>query len=116
MGMSEEFVLPSGAKLSVTVGPFWDCVGLNDAVTLVRDGLPKTGNPEEDSTRAFYGVARDAGIQEMLRQKFFPRCTYDGQKIVEEMFDNEKMTEKVRRDYYSLCERVIFANCKGFFG
>lgn len=110
-----EIKLPSGAVLVITPAAFWEAVELNDAVMECFKNMP----PEKKITEigmieTFMSVATSATVRAALRRAF-ARCTYDGQKIDDELFDAPNYSDRIRKDFYTLCGQVVKANCEPFF-
>jgi hypothetical protein len=101
------FTLRSGAKLTVTGAPFEAAIALVEAVkrvTVGRDPNEDVGdmivmNPDVRS--ALFGV--------------FDTVLYDTVRVTAALFDDPKLGEKARGDYFEICERVIEVNCRPFF-
>lgn len=125
-----EHILPSGAQLNITVAPFADAHALLKAILRSVKGmsLPQNisevdmsmagiaGNPQLFGTVVdkILSVAVSDDVEKALF-KCLERTTYDGVKIHPVIFDDPKYTDRIREDYYSICLKVIEANCKPFF-
>ncbi len=113
-----EVIMPSGAKLNVTVAPFKDSRALTQAIMRSMKGLPLSNNPFDMDLAvlkdAFIEAATSPDVEVML-EKCFQRALYDGRRIEDALFNDPKIGEVARRDYGSICWAVVEANCKPFF-
>lgn len=105
---NQDFTLKSGAVLHVSIPPFREALALLKALTTASAGMPST----EDIARAFLSSSE----AEHAVHKCFARCTYDGQRLTEELLDDPKYTERLRLDYVEICSRVIEVTCGPFLG
>lgn len=125
-----EFNLPTGAKIQITVAPFADAHALLKAIMRSVKGMdfPQSildtdmslagamGNPQLLSKiiDKILSIAVSDEVEQALF-KCMERATYNGLKIDRRLFDDPNVTESLREDYYSICFKVIEANCKPFF-
>ena len=123
-------ILPSGAKLHITVSTFVDSHALVKAIMKSVKGLnlPQNLNDTEMSIAGAMGnpqlmativdkilsVAVSDEVEVALF-KCMERATYEEVKITRSIFDDLKLGEQAREDYFSICSKVIEANCKPFF-
>jgi hypothetical protein len=128
--MSTEIVLPSGAKLSITLSPFDDAMALQEAIGEAMGDVQLPQNLVE-SEFSIAGVLQDPEFLSLLANKIksvmlsktvraavfkcFERVTYDSLKLTRAMFYDPAFTEPLIRDYYVICWEVIKANCLPFF-
>lgn len=104
---NHSFTLKSGAKLSITTAPFEVAINLVEAVKKATFGLPSSieipdvvlSNPE---VRLALYAAWDT-------------CLYDTARVSKQLFDDPKLGDKARADYFEICSRVIEVNSKPFF-
>lgn len=116
---SVEEVLSSGAKLVITKAPFPQALALNKAlIRSVKDVISAPGALEKDVSimnAAFITNAITSDEVEAALFKCFERCTYDNVKVNRELFDDEKLGDRAREDYFSMARKVIEVNCGPFF-
>lgn len=104
---NHDFILKSGAKLHVTTAPFEQSVSLVEVVKKAAVGLSKDmdiGNlalSSPEVRKALYEV--------------FPWATYDSFKLYPGLFDEPKIGDKARGDYFEICARLIEVNARPFF-
>ena len=103
----EDFILKSGAKLHMSMGPWEHVVALWSAVKMVSIG--KKENPEVGSI-----ILASPEVQKAVRD-LFSWATYDSIKIYPGLFDEAKLGDKARMDYLEICERLIEFNLRPFF-
>lgn len=123
-----ELTLDSGSKLVITVAPFADAHGLLKALLRAIKGTNLAGLDIPDSIEQLRGnwsilskfidrivsMVTSDEVEEWLF-KCFQRVAYNDQKITKALMDDPQMGEQLRRDYYTICYKVIEANCKPFF-
>lgn len=110
--------LPSGAKLKITVAPFPKALALNKALIRCAKGLPM----QADFLQMDMGVLKDALVEaatsnevEDILFQCLERTTYNGVRVTRDLFDDLKIGEAIRKDYYPMAWEVIRANCGPFF-
>lgn len=127
----DEVILPSGAKLGVGPCPFGDAHRLVKAImgSLKGADLPAevAGVDTDDLGAALKSPALLSTLMDRILtvatsddveravMACMERCTYDGEKITRDLFDDPEVTEKIREDYYRICMEVVKANCAPFF-
>lgn len=126
----EEIVLPSGAKLGITVAPFEDVMELQ---TVIGEAMGKFQMPADlagvdislsgilsspsllaELADKIKAVGTSRGVRAIV-MRCFERCTYNGTRITKQLFDDPKLSEGARADYYTIFMKVLEANCKPFF-
>lgn len=124
---NNEVTLDSGAKLVVTIAPFSDANRLLKAILRsVKGGAPLSEvsitlddiRKSPDAFSGFLDKAIAIATSDEVEQALFKcmeRVTYDNFKVTRDLFDHPNIGEKARRDYYTICYKVIEANCKPFF-
>lgn len=104
---NHDFILKSGAKLHITTAPFENAVNLVEVVKRVSAGMDKSLDIADaalaspDVRKAIYEV--------------FPWATYDSLKLYPGLFDEPKIGERARGDYFEICSRLIEVNARPFF-
>lgn len=104
---NHDFTLKSGAKLHVTTAPFEQAVALVEVVQRVSVGMDKTLD---------VGMAalRSPEVRKAVYD-VFPWATYDNLKLYPGIFDEPKIGDKARGDYFEICSRLIEVNVRPFF-
>jgi hypothetical protein len=115
---AQEFKMPSGAKLVVSVCPFQDANALLKALLKSAKGLPLP----KDLMEADLSVMKDGLIAaatsddvEAALFKCGERCAYQNVKVTPELFDDKNLGELARKDYYAIWTKVVEVNCTPFF-
>lgn len=104
---NHDFILRSGAKLHITTAPFERAVVLVEAVAEAARGK----SPDLDTGNAVLLTAK-------VRQALYPvfeLATYENVRIVPSLFDDLKLGEQARGDYFEICSKVIEVNSGPFF-
>jgi hypothetical protein len=128
--MDDMIELPSGAILKITVAPFADAHGLLKAILKAVKGMQISGDAL-DTDMSLDGLRKSPAVLsqlidkvlsiatseevEMMLWKCFERTTYQGVKLVRTLLDDPNLSSGIREDYYTICMKVIEANCKPFF-
>src|SRR5882724_578984 len=128
--MVNEYVLPSGAKLVVSPAPFADASALLKAILKAVQGL-KLGKEIDIDPANPGAIFKDPSVflavidkvlsvatsdeVETTLFKCFERSSYDGAKVTRALFDDPKLSEAAREDYFTMSAKVIEVNCKPFF-
>lgn len=114
----KDFTLDSGAKLHVTRSPFVDAMALQNALIKSNRGVPLPNNPLNmevgDLKDAIIAAISSNDVREHL-DKCLARCTYNNVRISNELFDDAKMGDMARQDYYVIVWHVVEVNCGPFF-
>jgi len=126
----KEFTLPSGAKFFVTMAPFEDACVLRDAVikevrgqgiTIPQRALEKDIESWKEDTELMsifldkiMAVAASREVKDAIF-RCFERCKYNEVKVSKDLFNDPKLEEQAREDYYPMCMRVMEVNLKPFF-
>ena len=114
----QDLSLPSGAKHHITLAPFQDANALTKALLKTTVGLRLAENPLEMDLGVLKDVLVAAATSdevEALMFKCLERSTYEGTKVTRELFDDIKMGEQARGDYYAMCANIIKVDCQPFF-
>lgn len=114
----KDFNLPSGAKLHVTRAPFADAMALQTALIKSNKGVPLPNNPLNmeigDLKDAVISAVASDEVREQL-DKCLGRCTYNNVRVTNDLFDDAKLGDAARQDYYVMVWHVIEVNCGPFF-
>lgn len=104
---NHDFILKSGAKLHVTTAPFEQAVALVEVVQRVSVGMDK---------QLDVGMAalRSPEVRKAVYD-VFSLATYDNIKLYPGIFDEPKIGDKARGDYFEICSRLIEVNARPFF-
>ena len=113
-----EYVLDSGAKLSVTQAPFINAMALYKALLASVKGLQLA----EDVMNMDVTVLKDAAISaatspevEQALYKCARRATYNTFPVDPSLFDDPRIGTQAREDFYEIAWRVVEVNCGPFF-
>lgn len=126
----EDINLPSGAKLHITIAPFADAHALLKAILKAVKGTQISAGTL-DGDMSMDGILRSPELLSQIIDKVlsiatsdeveaclwkcFERTTYQGIKLYRVLMDDPKFSDGIREDYYTICMKVIEANCKPFF-
>jgi len=117
--MSEqEFTLPSGAKFHVSVVPFQDAKALTKALMKSAAGIPLAQNPLEMDVGVLKDALISAATSDEVETAIFrclERCTYESVRVTTDLFDDPKLGDQARKDYFTMCAKVVEVNCSPFF-
>jgi hypothetical protein len=126
----EDIVLPSGAKLNITIASFDDVMELQ---TVIGEAMGKFQMPSDLAgvDMSLSGILSSPALLAELTDKIkavgtsravraavmrcFERCTYNGARLNKQLFDDPKLGDAARADYYTIFMKVLEANCKPFF-
>lgn len=116
--MSQKFTLPTGAVLEVSVSSFSDASQLRKQLLAATRGVPLPSDLLNEDVTALKDLVVNAACSDAVEEAFF-RCAdkalYNGVRVSRELFDDPKIMEQARRDYYAIMLRVIEVNCEPFF-
>lgn len=104
---NHDFTLKSGETLHVTTPNFEVSVELIEAVKKVTNGMDP--NLELDSV-----ILTNADVRRAL-YPCFPYAMWGVHKVSKELFDDPKLGEKAKGDYFEICSRIIEVTSKPFF-
>lgn len=132
MSQSQEFDLPSGARLTISVAPFLDAKHLHDAILKALKG---GGIAELDLSKLKDFKAGGAAVN-MIAEKalamasspeveaavfkcgeralYTPAGSSTPMKVSKGMFDDGELGIKAREDYYLIAVRIIEVNFMPF--
>jgi hypothetical protein len=104
--------LESGAKLMIALAPFKDAKELYQAALDELKSLKLDPQAEIDANfyKDIFCVGLSSKKIEAALLNCMKRCTYNGEKITEELFEDEKK----REDYIIVCFHVLEQNIKPF--
>lgn len=125
-----EITLTSGSKLNITVAPFAQAHALLKAILKAVKGM-SVSNDVLGADMSLEGIRNSPALFTQIVEKVlaiavspevedrlfecFARATWNGERITRELFDDPKLGDQAREDYYTICLKVIEANCKPFF-
>lgn len=116
--MDQDFELPSGGKLHVSVAPFQDAKALTKALLKASGMVKLAENPMDMDVSVIKDMLVQAATSDEVEAALFrcmSRATYDNLKITPELFDDQTIGDKIRRDYFLVCAKVVEVNCLPFF-
>lgn len=114
-----DFTLPSGCKLVVSESSYQDSNGLLKALLATAKGVPLAKNLLDTDVTALKDIVLEAATSAEVDQALFKcaeRATYENVKVTRDLFDDPKLKEKARGDYFLILWHVIEVNCGPFFG
>lgn len=114
----QDFTLPSGAKFHVSVVPFQDAKALTKALMKSAAGIPLAQNPLEMDVTVLKDALIAAATSDDVETAIFrclERCTYEDVKVTPDLFNDVKLGEGSRKDYFTMCGKVVEVNCAPFF-
>ncbi len=114
-----DFTLPTGAKLVVTEASYEDAIALLELLVGCMDGI----SLPNDIFQANVSVLKDLLVRAIKSQdvkaalfKCAQRATYENVRVEPALFDDPKLREKARADYFLILWRIVEVNCGPFFG
>lgn len=125
-----DVVLSSGAKLSITMASFEDVMELKSAIGAAIGKVeltPEVWNADMSVGGIMGSPVILSSIMDKIRLlviskdvrlalfKCFQRVTYNDVRITPTLFDDPTTGEAMRRDYFTICSKVIELNLKPFF-
>ena len=128
-----DFILESGAKLTVTESAFEDAIELNDAliqsvgeIKLTDDMLDVDIDPK-NPLGSFSGASnlfsflankiKSVAASPLVRSCIFKcgeRAAYEGMRVGKDLFDDPKLGTSARKDYYDILVKIVEVNCRPF--
>ena len=104
---NHDFILKSGAKLHITTANFEEAVALVEAVKQVTLGV--------DPSLDIDSVVLSNPIVRKTLYACFPWVLYDIHKLSPQLFDDPRIGEQARGDYFEICSKIVDVNCRPFF-
>lgn len=108
----KEITLPSGRELKITPAVFTDASALYKSIAL--EGSLLRFDPKEkidvNLIKDGFCVLISSDRIEKAVWKCFERSTYNGLKITQDTFEDEK----AREDYFTICKEVALVNVAPF--
>lgn len=101
------FTLKSGAELMITTAPFEDAINLVETVKRAVIGL--------DASLQVDSVVMGSPEVRKALYPCFRLALYDKAIVSPSLFDDPKLGERARGDYFEICSRLIEVTCKPFF-
>jgi hypothetical protein len=115
---TKEFTLKSGAKLVVTAAPMQDCDALMSALAKCSKGIPLTDDIlRQDIThlKDYFAEAISSPDFKSAIWKCAQRSTYENVRVSQDLFDDPKLEQQARGDYFEILFKIIEVNCAPFF-
>lgn len=115
----KDFTTPSGATHHVSSASFAEAMALVKELLKTLKGVKIEGNIMDTDVTAMKDVLVNAASSDdvqLAAMKCLARSTYNGTKVTPELFDDPKVGDDARKDYYALCQNVIEVNALPFFG
>lgn len=126
-----ETTLPSGATLKITPAAFRHANALNKAIAEAAKGVfvPGSAFDKELSVQGILSDPAAVGVfvntllsvatSDKVEAAIFAcgeKALYNGVPVTPALFDEPKLGDDARVDYYVICFEIIKANCAPFFG
>lgn len=112
-----EKMLESGARLVVSDARFQDADALFKALAKNVRHMTLTPDLLKMDVAVLQGPIIDAATSDEVSDKLFKclaLCTYEGQRVSRELFDDPKLGRQARADYFQIAWEVIRFNCGPF--
>jgi hypothetical protein len=128
-----DFILRSGAKLTVTESSFEDAIELNDAIIQslgeikLSDDMLNVDIDPENPLASFSGAAnlfsllankiKSIAASPLVRSCIFKcgeRAAYEGVRVNKDLFDDPRLMARSRKDYYDILTKIVEVNCRPF--
>ena len=108
-----DFVLGSGAKLTVSMAAWQDMQALRKATTrcFLNAGMSASTKVDEVQTQM---LLVDDDVERAVFQ-CAKSAIYEGAKVDAALFDDQKLKEKAVSDYFEIVAKVIKVNTDPFF-
>jgi hypothetical protein len=113
------YKLPSGANLVVSESSYQDANALLKALTRCAKGIPLPKNLMEADVTMLKDMLVEAVVSEEVDAALFKcaeRAVYESVRVDKTIFDDPKLREKARSDYFLILWHIVEVNCGPFFG
>lgn len=113
-----EMQLQSGAKFAGHAARYLHSSQLKNAILRCSKGAPLGVDFFKQDIRVLLEmVVEMASSEEVEKALFvcFASTTYENVKVTQELMDDPKLGENIRKDFYAMALKVIEVNCKSFF-
>jgi hypothetical protein len=104
---NHDFKLKSGENLHVSTAPFEDAVCLVEAVKSVTLGMDPSSEIDD-------AILANPNVRKAL-YPCFALAMWGIHKVSPQLFNDQKVGEKARGDYFEICSKIIEVNMKPFF-
>jgi hypothetical protein len=114
-----EFSLPSGSKMVVSEAAYVDAIALFKALMKSVKGVPLSGDIELLNVTVLKDALIEAATSPEVDAALFKcadRAVYENVKVTPALFDDPKLKDVARGDYFLILWHVIEVNCGPFFG
>jgi hypothetical protein len=114
-----DFVLPSGSKMTVSESSYEDANALLKALLKAAKGIPLAKDPMSMDVTVLKDALIEAATSSEVDAAIFKcaeRAVYENVKVTKALFDDPKLKEAARADYFLIQWHVIEVNCGPFFG
>jgi len=114
-----DFTLPSGSKMSVSEASYADAIGLLKALMKTMKGVPLAVDVVSLDVTVLKDALINAGTSPEVDAALFKcaeRAVYENAKVTPALFDDPKLKDVARADYFVIFWHVIEVNCGPFFG
>ncbi len=114
-----DFTLPSGATMIVSESAYADAIGLLKALMKTMKGVPLAADVMSLDVSVLKDALIEAGTSPEVDTALFKcaeRAVYENVKVTHGLFDDPKLKDQARGDYFLILWHVIEVNCGPFFG
>lgn len=114
-----DFTLPTGSKLTVSEAAYVDANTLLKALLKSAKGIPLAADVLKMDVTVLKDAIIEASTSPEVDQAIFKcaeRSMYENVKVTRDLFDDPKLKDKARADYFLILWHVIEVNCGPFFG
>jgi len=104
---NHDFILKSGEKLHISTPSFEESVSLIEAIKKITNGMDPNLSIDD-------AILSDATVRKAI-YPCFQFSMYGIHKVSAALFDDPKIGEKARGDYFEICSRIIEVVSQPFF-
>ena len=115
---NQDFMLTSGARLHITSAKFSEASDLSKALLRSMKGVPLNDNLMKQDVTALKDMVIEAATSDDVERalhKCMERSTYNDIKLLPSTFDDPRLGDDFRKDYYEVAVYVVKVNCWPFF-
>ena len=110
--------LPTGAQLTVTESSFQDVDALMSALSDAGIGVPLANDLMGMDVTVLKDALLKAYKSDALKNAIFKcgeRAMYENVKVTRALFDDPKLKDQARADYFLILWHIVEVNCAPFF-
>lgn len=113
-----EFLLPGGNKFLVTPSSFEKAMALQKALLRATKGLPLAADPFQMDVSILKDAVVSVATSDEVEKAMFccmESANYRDRRVSRDLFDDPKIGEQAREDFYLMCWHTAEVNCGPFF-